>query len=90
MDRENVLATVEGRTEKHIGRRITWHLVGAAVALFVGFVSLSIAWAGATVNYQARVEREQLHMLAKPQTPSPTDSSFASYPVGAIDGVYFP
>lgn len=69
MDRANVFASQRGVAEKSGGRRIAWHLVGAAVALFVGLVSLSIAWAGATANYQARVEREQMIMLATPAAP---------------------
>jgi hypothetical protein len=75
MDRANLSAAQQGRTERHLGRRIAWHLVGAAVSVFVALASLSIAWAGFEVQYQARVEREQLQMLARPQQPSPTDSS---------------
>jgi len=75
MDSTNLLANREGRAEKQLGRRIAWHLVGAAVSVFVALASLSIAWAGFEVQYQARVEREQLQMLARPQQPSPTDSS---------------
>ena len=75
VDRSNVFAAQQGLAENHSGRRIAWHLVGAAVALFVGLVSLSIAWAGATANYQARIEREQLQMLAAPR-PAAGQSSY--------------
>ena len=71
MDRANVFASQRGVAEKSGGRRIAWYLVGAAVALFVGLTCLSLAWAGATANYQARVEREQvrLQLLATPAAP---------------------
>ena len=75
VDSAHVFADNEGHQTAR--RRIAWHLVGAAVSLIVGLVCLSIAWAGATVQYQARVERQQLEMIAKPApAPSPADSSF--------------
>lgn len=89
MDSPNVFANHQGRSER-APRRIAWHLVGAAVALFVGLTCLSLAWAGATANYQARVEREQSHlqMFANPQQPRPTDSSFVF--LGSWNGEVLP
>lgn len=76
MDSSDIFADHEG--QRQASRRVAWHLVCAAFALFVGLTCLSLAWAGATVQYQARVEREQLQLLARPQMPRPTDSSFVS------------
>lgn len=75
MDCAYVSANHEG--QRQAAGRIAWHLVAAAVALVVGMTCLSIAWAGATVQYQARVEREQLQLLARPQPqPQPNQSSY--------------
>lgn len=89
MDCANIPASHEGLAERST-RRIAWHLIGATAALFVGLTCLSLAWAGATANYQARVEREQSHlqMLANPQQPRPTDSSFVF--LGSWNGEVLP
>ena len=54
------------------------------MSLIVGLVCLSIAWAGATVQYQARVERQQLQLIARPM-PKPSESSFISMGFAGID-----
>jgi hypothetical protein len=71
------------------GRRTEQALV-VCLALIVSLSSLGLAWAGASANYQARVERERLERLALPvevAQPKPHESSIVVYGYGTFDGV---